>query len=249
MSIYKELVEKALPIARAKKIKRICIGIHYTFVEVERGGTGLAYTFFKENRDCCELGEEIGFWKRPADIVIKGYLSAHSIEVCAGLATINAIFSSKKEFLKNGFTGDIFKELKLDSKDEVLMIGYFDSVFKRLEGRVKKIWVVDKFFGERNFDISDIIYKIKLAIVSSSTLVNKTLESLLEELVDVPEVLLMGPSTPLNPEIFRFTPVTWLCGSLAKDSELLFRKVCEGKGAKAFFKSRVLEKINIRVKK
>jgi len=40
-----------------------------------------------------------------------------------------------------------------------------------------------------------------------------------------------------------------LCGSIVKDSELLFRKVCEGKGTPAFFKSGALKKVNIRVKK
>ncbi len=249
MSIYKDLVEKALPLARAKKIKRVCVGIHYTVAEIERGGAGLAYTFFKETKYCCELGDELNFWKSPADIVIKGYLSDHPVEISVGLATINAIFSNKKEFLKNAISGDIFSEIKLEPRDEILMIGYFEPIFKKLQGKVKKIWLLDKALEEANFKISDIVHKINLAIITSSTLVNKTLEPLLDELKDVPEVLLMGPSTPLNPEIFRFTPITWLCGSIVKDSEFLFRKICEGKGAPAFFKSGVLEKINIRIKK
>lgn len=246
--IYKNLVETSLSLARAKRIKRVCVGIHYTMVEIERGGAGLAYTLLPEVKTCCELGNEINFWKSPADLVIKGYLSGHPLEVSIGLATINAIFNHKKDFLKNAISGDVFSEIKLDSKDEILMIGYFEPLFRRLEGKVEKIWVIDKVKEEIDFKISDISHKIKLAIITSSTLVNKTLHSILENLEGIPEVLLMGPTTPLNPEVFKFTPVTWLCGSIIKDPEMLFRLVCEGKGATSFFKSGALEKINLRVK-
>ncbi|PMP68518.1 MAG: hypothetical protein C0190_01435 [Thermodesulfobacterium geofontis] len=246
--IYKNLVETSLSSARAKKIKRVCVGIHYTMVEIERGGTGLAYTLLPEIKTCCELGNEISFWKGPADVVIKGYLSSHPLEVSIGLATINAIFNHRRDFLKNAISGDVFSEIKLESKDEILMIGYFEPLFKKLEGKVEKIWVIDKAREELDFRISDISSKIKLAIITSSTLVNKTIHSILENLEGIPEVLLMGPTTPLNPEVFKFTPITWLCGSIVKDPELLFRLVCEGKGATSFFKSGVLEKINLRVR-
>jgi len=249
MEIYKNLVETSLSLARAKKVKRVCVGIHYTMVEIERGGAGLAYTLLPEAKICCELGNEFNFWKSPADTVIKGYLLNHPVEISVGLATINAIFSNKKDFLKDAFLGDVFSEIKLNAKDEILMIGYFEPLFKKLEGKVKKIWVIEKNWKEPIFKISDISDKIKIAIITSSTLVNKTLDSILENLKNVPEVLLMGPSTPLNPEIFKFTPITWLCGSIVKDSELLFKEVCEGKGAISFFKSGALEKVNLRVKK
>jgi len=249
MKIYEKLVEHVLPLARGKRIKRMCAGLYYTMVEIERGGAGLAYTFLEDVKKCCEMCEELSFWKRPADIIIKGYLSSHPVEVSVGLATINAIFSHRKEFIKNAVEGDILSEIKLDSKDEILMIGYFEPVFNKLKGKVRKIWVIEKDIEQASFKIADITHKVKLAIVTASTLVNKTLDLLLEELENIPEVLLMGPSTPLNPEPFRFTPITWLCGSIVKDSELLFRKVCEGKGTPAFFKSGALKKVNIRVKK
>jgi len=247
--IYKNLVEASLSLARAKRLKRVCVGIHYTMVEIERGGVGLAYTFLPEVKKCCELRNEFTFWKNSADVVVKGYLSGNPIEEVIGFATINAVFNYKKDFLKDAISGDIFSEIKVNSKDEILMIGYFEPLFKKLEGRVGKIWVIEKPIEETNLKISDISDKIKLAIVTSSTLVNKTLHSILENLEGIPEILLMGPTTPLNPEVFRFTPITWLCGSIVKDPELLFKMVCEGKGATSFFKSGVLEKINLRVKK
>lgn len=248
INIYQNLVEASLSLARAKKIKRICIGIRYTFVEIERGGAGLAYTFLPPVKTCCEIGYELNFWKSSADIVIKSYLSDHTLEASVGLATINALFNNKKDLKKNNFSEDIFSEIKLSNNDEILMIGYSEPMFKKLQGKVGKIWIIEKTQGEPEFKISEIKDKIKAAIITSSTLVNKTLHSILEDLENVPEVLLIGPTTPLNPQVFRFTPITWLCGSIVKNPELLFRLVCEGKGASAFFKSSALEKVNLRVK-
>ncbi|WP_022854756.1 Rossmann-like domain-containing protein [Thermodesulfobacterium thermophilum] len=253
MGIYTELVERALPYARAKKIKRMVIGIHYTMVEVERCGTGLAYTLLPEIKNCCELDDSINFWKLPADIAIKGYLSPNQIESIVGLATINAIFSGRKENLKNAVEGDLFSILKFDYKDEILMVGRFEPVLRKLQGKVKKVWVLEKEEDIRTFPLAEIKDKIKLAIITSSTLVNKTLEQVLEGLYGVPEVVLMGPTTPLCPEVFRFTPITWLCGAIVRDVDQLFIKICEGKGTQAFFKANaskpILEKINLRVTK
>jgi len=249
MGFYEDLVEKALPLARAKKIKRMCVGINYTMVDVERCGPGLAYTDLGEKKYCCEVGEELSFWKRPVDIVLKGYLSAHPVEVAVGLASINALLNNRKDVLSETVEGEILSEIPLGEKDEVLMVGYFASVFERLRGRVKKVWVFDKGFEDPGFGLREVASKAKLAIISASTLVNKSFDSVIEELEGVKEVILMGPSTPLVPEVFRFTPVTWLCGSVVLDAEGLFKRVCEGKGAPAFFKSKVLKKVSLRVKK
>lgn len=248
MDIYQKLVENSLSLARAKKAKRVCIGINYTMVEIERGGTGIANTLLPDWEIYRNSENEVDFWKSPADLLIKGYLSNNPLEISVGLAAINAILNNKKNSLFNTFKGDIFSQLNLSGKDEVLMIGYFESIYNKLKGKVKKIWVIEKIWGNSHFNISETIHKIKLAIITSSTLLNKTLENFLEITKEIPEVLLIGPSTPLKPEIFKNTPITWLCGSIVKDPELLFRSICEGKGAKSFFKSGALEKINLKIK-
>lgn len=249
MGLYENLVEKALPLARAKRIKRMVVGIYYTMVEIERGQAGLAYTFTREIRGCCSIGDEINFWKSPADLVIKGYLSSNPLEVCVGLATINAIFASQKGEFREVSYEDVFSQIKISDHDEVLMVGHFEPLVKKLQGMVKKIWILEEHVGERPFNIAEIKPKIKVAVITASTLVNKTLENILEALHGIKEVILMGPSTPLCSDVFKYTPVTWLSGVLVEDPELVFRKICEGKGAQALFKAKAVQKINLRVKK
>lgn len=244
--IYQDFVELALSLARGKRVKRMVAGLFYTYAEVERTGAGLAYLEREAIESCCEAGG-ISYWKQPADLIIKNYLTSHPVESSLALAVMNALFNHRKEVLKDT-SSDPLLEIPLTLEDEVLMIGYFEPIFKRLQGKVKRIRVIEKneFYGGLK-GLRD-LKNLSLAIITSATLSNKTFHLYLPYLKEVPEVILMGPSTPLAPEIFQATPITWLSGAIVKDTEMLFRLVCEGKGTPAFFKSGALEKINLRVK-
>jgi len=247
MGLYEELVERALSFARAKKIKRLVVSPFYVFSELERGGAGLAYFDREFVNACCEESEE-PLWKRPADLIIKRYLNPPTFETPLALSVINAVLNSRKEILKET-ASDPLEVISLSLEDEVLMIGYFEPLVKKLQGKVKKIWVVERPDPFATLSQIENFEKIKFAIVTSATLSNKGLHLYFPYLERIPEVILMGPTTPLDPEVFKFTPITWLSGAIVKDSELLFRLVCEGKGTKSFFKNGALEKINLRVKK
>lgn len=250
MNFYEKLVETSLPLARAKRIKRVCVGIHYTIVELEKEGIGLVSTLWDSSQGFLELGEEVHFWNIPADIVIKKYLSSHPIENSIALATINAVFSLS--FRENSYQRmvieDPFSEIELSPSDEILMIGYFENLFNKLKSKVKKIWVLEKDWKTFNFKVSQIKNKLKLAIISSYLLLTKSLEKLWKEIEGIPEVIIIGPEVPLNGEIFKNTPVTYLLSFKVKNSEELFKRVCESKGLNSFLKAGLIEKISLRVK-
>lgn len=249
MNFYKKLVEISLPLARAKKIKKACIGISYVMVELEKGGAGLVSNFGDNLPTYLELGDEVHFWNAPADIIIKKYFSFHPIEISVALATINAVFSllAFEDYSKKMVVEDPSLQIELSPEDEIVMIGYFEELFNKLKSKVKKIWILEKRDEILNFKIPQ-TDKIKLAIVSSSLLLTKSLEKLLKKIDSIPEIVLTGPETPLNPEIFKDTPVTWLLGVKVKDAEGLFRRVCEGKGMLSFLKAGVIEKVGMRIR-
>lgn len=246
-SLYKELVDRAVSLGRGKRVKRAILGLFYAFSEIEKGGAGLAYIDRDLISSCCEA-RDISFWKEPADLLVKYYLQGTGLESFLALSIINALINHSKELNRHPLYEDPFQEITLEKEDKVLMIGYFEPLFKKLSGKVKSIIVVEKEEG-KGFEklLRNGMDGLKVAIVTSATLANKTFHTYLSILKDIPEVILMGPSTPLCPEIFKYTPVTWLCGVKVKDSELLFRLVCEGKGTPVFFKKGALEKINIKV--
>ncbi|MFN4196898.1 MAG: Rossmann-like domain-containing protein [Caldimicrobium sp.] len=246
-SLYKELVERAISLGRGERVKRAVIGLFYAFSEIEKGGAGLAYIDKDMISSCCEASS-VTFWKEPADLLVKYYLQGSIVESFLAFSLINALINNSKELTKYPHFGDPFQEIALNNEDKVLMIGYFEPLFKKLSGKVKSIIVIEK---EERSGLEKLLHnemdKIKIALVTSATLANKTFHTYLSILKEISEVILMGPSTPLCPEIFKYTPVTWLCGVKVKDTELLFRLVCEGKGTPDFFRKGAIEKINIKV--
>ncbi len=241
-------MEKAISLARAKRVKRVVLGLHYALADIERGGAGLAFVDRDFLSSCCEKSDA-SYWKGLADLLVKGYLSPPGPEVFLSLAIMNALFNHRKEVLREATAGDPLEQIRLRPKDEVLMIGFFPPLFQKLQGRVRKIIVIEKENIQENKRVLENLPSVPLGIITSATLANKSLCEYLPYLEKIPEVILMGPSTPLCPEVFRHTPITWLSGVLVKDSELLFRLVCEGKGTPAFFKRGALNKVNLRLKK
>ncbi|MCS7199605.1 MAG: DUF364 domain-containing protein [Caldimicrobium sp.] len=246
--LYGELVNLALSLARAKRVKKVLVGLFYTLAEVERTGYGLAYTPKELIEDCCGFAEG-ALWREPADILVKKYLSSGVLESTVALAVINALLNNRKEILRETTTEDPLSNGKLTLQDEILMIGYIEPIFKKLERKVGRIWLIEREGSQEGLKIITETGKISLAIVTSATLVNKTFHKLVPYLEKIPEVILMGPSTPLAPELFKFTPVTWLSGVVVKEGDLLFRLICEGKGAPVLFKSGALQKVNLKIKR
>ena len=73
-----------------------------------------------------------------------------------------------------------------------------------------------------------------VALITSTALINGTLEGLLAAAGACREVVLLGPSTPLLPQVFAGTPVTHLSGVQVTDPDGLLRVVSEGGGMRSF---------------
>ena len=73
-----------------------------------------------------------------------------------------------------------------------------------------------------------------MALITSTTIINDTVDELLEAARDCRELVLLGPSTPLIAEAFEGTAVTWLSGITVDDADGLLRVVSEGGGTRFF---------------
>ena len=91
----------------------------------------------------------------------------------------------------------------------------------------------------------DLLPTCSVAIITSTTLITEGLDALLEAAAGCREVALLGPSTPLLPEVFADTPVTWLSGIRIENPEKVLRVVSEGGGTRDF--SPYVQKVNLRL--
>ncbi len=246
MNLYEKLLERALSRGRGRIVEDVRLGLGYTAVKLDDGAIGLAYTVLEEKKTCNLLGPEVTFAGRPADLVARYFLSPNLLEAGVGLATINAILNRPgQDFIP----GDPLSLLGLDPEDKVAMIGYFEPLAQKLSGKVAEFWVFERTEGRYAYALSeaemaDYLPEATVALVTSVTLINKTLEEILALLTGAREVVLLGPSTPLLPEAFLGTPVTQLSGLLVKDQSIL-SLVSEAKGTKSF--SPFVEKVNLRL--
>jgi len=247
MTLYERLLERAASKARGKIVEDVRIGLGYTAVRLSDGGIGLAYTVWEEKKGCNVLSPEISFSGRPADLVIRYFSSPNLLEAGVGLATLNAILNRPREdFLYE----DPLSLARITPEDKVAMIGYFEPLVQRLQGQVSEFWIFERSEGRLSealteAEMADYLPQATVAIVTSVTLINKTLEEILNLLEKAREVLLLGPSTPLYPEAFKETKITQLSGLLVKDAAIL-QLVSEAKGTKAF--GPYVEKVSLRLK-
>jgi uncharacterized protein len=69
-------------------------------------------------------------------------------------------------------------------------------------------------------------------IVTATSLLNNSLDNILDTIpVDIPTVIL-GPSTPMIPDAFKGTAVRMLAGTVPVDHESVFRAVRQGAGTR-----------------
>ena len=119
--------------------------------------------------------------------------------------------------------------MKLRPGERVAMVGLFRPIVPRIEATGVRLSVIERDTPEeqRRQASSE---ACDVAIVTATTLLNGTLEGVLNELGKPRHVALIGPSTPLCEEIFRESPVTHLGGSAIVDAAGLLRVVSEGGG-------------------
>ena len=83
----------------------------------------------------------------------------------------------------------------------------------------------------------------QVALLTSTAIINQTADHLLALAGGCREIIFLGASTPLIPEVFEGTGVTLLSGVTVLAPEAILQIVSEGGGMR-FFKSSI-EKVNL----
>ena len=138
--------------------------------------------------------------------------SEDTLQASVGLAVINAAAAATA-----GPCGDadIRDLLSIRAGDRVAMVGHFAPLLPWLHeaGAQVDVLELEPIPGTRPAeDAGAILPHCDVALVTATTLINHTLDTLLRLLEGAREVVLLGPSTPMVPAIFAGTPVTMLAG-------------------------------------
>jgi len=230
MLITQRVAAEALKKADGLSIADLCIGIGYTGVKLSNGAGGTCFTFRHELGLKCGpiqgAGTLIGM---PAADAIEMAMSTNLAEASIGVATINAILN--EDFDAGEDAVDV---MDIRASDTVGMVGYFYPVVQRIKDNVKKLYIFERHITDEGLlpDWSENIYlpECDVVLITGVTFINKTIDHVLSLCKNAKEVVIMGASTCMAPDVLKDYGVTILAGSRVTDPDGLLRVIAQGGG-------------------
>jgi len=246
--IADQIREFVLKKGEGKRIADLRIGLGYTSALLNDGKAGVAYTFKESLPDGCSVftGNRPLAGKSIQQVI--NYIgSPVLLESSVGIAVANALINREREGEKEG---DVLDILKLDKDDRVGMVGFFGPLVAPLKKRVRELTIFErsirmaKGFSPAEKAVEE-LPACDIALITSTSLINGTMDSLIDSARKCREIVLLGASTVLAPEIFQPLGVTLLSGVIVTDPPTILQIVSEGGGMR-FFKGHI-KKVNIRL--
>jgi len=231
--IVDELIERALGMAQSKKVQDVRAGLGYTCVMLDDGVCGLAYTFRNELGCCCGIldvaGSLVGM---DADEIIPWAKERNRLKAAIGLAAINALINDPG---KNWDRGNVLNAFTLCAADTFGMVGAFHPILSKVKTMTKNIYVFEQNVLEGSGLYPAETMRLYLppcdvVVITATSIINHTIDEILSYCKNAKEVCLVGPSTPLCPEIFGEYKITLLAGSVVKNGELILQIISQGGG-------------------
>jgi len=247
--IVQQIGEYLLKNAPERKIADLRIGLIYTGVLLDDGKAGVAYTFsenFSEGHSFFTGSRPVK--GRSTHEVLRYIGSSNLVEASVGIATVNALINQEKEETQGG---DVLDVLELKETDRVGMVGAFVPMISHLKARVRELLIFELHdrSGEGILSAEKAFRELPrcdVALITSTSLINGTMDLLIEAAVQgCRDVVLLGPSTPLLPEIFKPLGVTMLSGLIVTDPPGILQTISEGGGMR-FFRNHI-KKVNVRL--
>ena len=227
MYIHKAIFNAAYKQAGSLRVTDIRIGLGYTAVEVDHKLLGLSYSFIKEitPASCNVLVEAGCLIGKKASELLKGIFSYNLTEASLAIATANAILNKQTD------NTDILD--LIEKNDKVVMIGYFGPLIPLIKQNTDNLTICERDTKKdvmpdyaAYFELPD----ADVALISATTLINKTIDGLLNRIKKAKIVAIIGPSCTMEKSVFKDTPVTHLCGITVSHIEKAKIIVSEGGG-------------------
>ena len=169
--------------------------------------------------------QDLGQLREKTAVELAEYAKSwNMIEAGIGLAAINSLIEPRGKELN-------MLDFLLDNAagKKIAMVGHFPKVAE-LRKLADELWVIEK--QPQKGDIIDtaseyFIPKADIAVITSSAVVNKSIERLLE--LSHGLTIIIGPSTPMSPVLFDYG-VDMLAGLKVVDEERMMTKIAQGGG-------------------
>lgn len=255
-SVTDMLISSLMGRARERTVRQAVGGARFCGIMLDDGATGVANlcpeVCGKPSRPVSNCLPQAG---SPAADVLATL--APPTRSAVGLATANALANRPEQWDERreagAAKGDLLEVLELRPDDQVGMVGCFGPLVEPIGRRVRRLFVFERS-PRLTSDLlpesqaGELLPQCSVVIITATTLLNGTIDALLAAAANCREVVVLGPSTPLVPEVFVQAPrrVSLLAGVLVTDAHELLRVVARGGGTRDFLTSVV--KVNVKVR-
>lgn len=230
-TITRRLIERLHDKGEKAHVEEVVAGLCYVAVRLREGGIGVA---------AVRPGVDAGGKKADMLQDLKGEKASKILEYLAageslfdralGLATANAVIHPAVPETEQ----DTIELMGLVPGEKVAMVGLFFPLLDRIRRTGAELSVLER--DEHKPGISDpgevrrVLKECSVAIITATTLLNDTIEDVLNALDRPRHVALIGPSTPACPEAFRNCGIHHIGGASILDEREVLRVVSEDGG-------------------
>jgi hypothetical protein len=231
-----DICRQMLPLAEGHHAADIRVGLGYTAVALGDGRCGLAYTLHEQDHESCTVIPDAGnLAGRKASELISWLKQPDQTACAVGLATVNALI----DIPDNAIESDILDLLQVGPEDSVGMIGYFGPLVGQIRNRARILTIFERkpipdLGVLPDSSAGDLLPQCQVVILSATTLLNQTIDGLLDCCRSAREIAVLGPSTPFLPGPFRKRGVTLLSGVRVLDKTRILQIVSEAGGTRSF---------------
>ena len=234
-TLQKKIIDYLKPLAKDLSVADVRIGLGYTTVRLNNGNIGLAWTAPSHPGSCTHEAKAGTLAERPAEELLEMLASPHNpLSRSIGLATANALSAGLPR--PDTTTTDALELANIQASDHVVMVGFFGPLVPRLRKLGCRLDILE-LENDRPDTLPPekgraALAECNVAIITATSLITGTLDQLLSNLGSPRVVILLGPSTFMDPTVFAGTPVTHIAGARIRNATAVERVVSEGGGTR-----------------
>lgn len=234
-------------------IDRVVFGLRLTAVQLSDGSCGIASTIDDTNPYPCKKARDFGefspskFSGQKVSELFMTEKSGRLIETLR-IAVLNAISSNGRE--ASGYRiledKDPIDLIDLNEGKKITIVGAFKSYIELIEdtnSRLKVLELDKSAFVEKHLkyyvpaeEYPKLIPETDILIITGLTLVNNTIDGLLDVVKPNTKVIVTGPSSNIVPKVLFNNKVNIIGATRITDVEMLFKLVSEAGAAYHTFK-------------
>ena len=225
--IARQIVEAAKPYLQDKIVTDLAVGLSLVTCQLSNGAVGMSYVLRHGLPPQCSVfgyaQEVIG---KPAMEIAEWLITGQdNLQRSIGCSVLTA--ASREIDIPDDNNSEKKFGIDFDENDTVGMIGLIGPIAQMLEKKVKELIIFDESvsaFGSHakvcGMDQQPVLLpKCNKMIITGSSIINGSIDGLLEMCNNATEVVMVGSSTPMFAEAWKNTRVTRLAGSWWKEEE------------------------------